>query len=188
LRSAGAQGLGEHRQQLEADLKTAEAVAAAFERRAKTVELLHRVLTEAEKNAKETFLRPVTNRVQPYLKLLLPGTELLLSEQMDIVGLRRGGVEEEFTALSLGTREQLAVLTRLAFADLLRENGQPAAVLLDDAIVFADDERFRRMLHILRKAAEKTQIIVLTCHERNYEAAGAPIFRLAECHVGTADI
>lgn len=188
LREAGAQGLGERSQQLEADLQTANGVTAALDRRASTLELLYGVLTEAEKNAKETFLRPVTDRVQPYLKLLLPGTELLLSEEMDIVGLRRAGVEEKFGALSLGTREQLAVLTRLAFADLLRENGQPAAVLLDDAIVFADDERFKRMLHILRKAAEKTQIIVLTCHERNYEAAGAPIFRLAECRAANAHL
>ncbi len=60
-------------------------------------------------------------------------------------------------------------------------NGQPAAVLLDEAIVFADDERFRRMLHILRKAAEKTQVIVLTCRERDYEAAGVSITRLADC-------
>lgn len=181
LRATGAQGLGERSQQLEADLQGAKTAAASLERRAKAIELLHSVLAEAEKSAKETFLRPVADRVQPYLKLLLPGTELLLSEEMDIAGLRRGGVEEQFAALSLGTREQLAVLTRLAFSDLLRENGQPAAVLLDDAIVFADDERFKRMLHILRKAAEKTQIIVFTCHERNYEAAGAPIVRLAEC-------
>ncbi len=119
--------------------------------------------------------------MQPYLRLLLPDTELRLSEELDIVGLRRGGVEEEFRSLSLGTREQLAVLTRLAFADLLRESGQPAAVVLDEALVYADDPRFKRMLHILRKAAEKTQIIVLTCHERDYEGAGAPIIRLADC-------
>jgi uncharacterized protein YhaN len=183
LSATGAQGLGERSQQLEADLRTVKAIAAMFERQARTIELLHNVLTEEEKAAKESFLRPVTDRVQPYLKLLLPSTELRLSENMDIIGLRRGGVEEEFQALSLGTREQLAVLTRLAFADLLQENGQHATVLLDDAIVFADDERFKRMLHILRKAAEKTQIIVFTCHERNYEAAGAPIIRLAECRV-----
>jgi uncharacterized protein YhaN len=187
LRAIGAQGLGERSQQLEADLQTAKTIATAFERRAKTIELLHSVLTQAEKAAKETFLRPVTDRVQPYLKLLLPGTELRLSEDMDIVGLRRGDVEEEFQALSLGTREQIAVLTRLAFADLLRENGQPAAVLLDDAIVFADDERFKRMLHILRKAAKKTQIIVFTCRERDYLAAGAPIVRLADCRGGSTN-
>jgi len=181
LRASGAQGLGERSQQLEADLRGANDAASMLDRRAKVVELLHNNLLEAEKTAKETFLRPVTGRIQPYLKLLLPGSELQLSENIDIIGLRRGTVEEKFTALSIGTREQLAVLTRLAFADLLRENGQPAVVLLDESIVFSDDDRFRRMLHILRKAAEKTQIIVLSCREREYESVGAPIIRLADC-------
>jgi len=166
---------------LQAEFDGAHAVAARFEREAKAVELLYTVLTEAEKTARETFLRPVADRVQPYLKLLLPGAELKLNEEMNIVGLQRGAVEEKFDSLSLGTREQLAVLTRLAFADLMREHGQPAAVLLDDAIVFADDLRFDRMLHILQKAAQHLQIIVLTCREREYQAAGAPIIRLADC-------
>ena len=186
LRAIGAQGLGERKQQVEGELEAATALAASLERQAKTVDLLHSVLIQAEKAAKETFLRPVTHRIQPYLKLLLPGTELRVSDELDIVGLRRGDVEEEFNSLSLGTREQVAVLARLAFADLLRENGQPATVLLDDAIVYADDERFRRMLHILRKASEKTQIIVFTCREREYEGAGAPIIRLAECRTRAA--
>lgn len=184
LRAIGAQGLGERKQQLEAELGAANALAANLERQAKTVELLHSVLVQAEKAAKDTFLRPVTYRVQPYLKLLLPGTELRVSEEMDIVGLRRGDVEEEFNALSLGTREQLAVLTRLAFADLLREHGQPATVLLDDAIAYADHERFKRMVHILRKASEKTQIIVFTCRDRDYESSGAPIIHMADCRRG----
>jgi uncharacterized protein YhaN len=186
LRAIGAQGLGERKQQLEGELEAATALAASLERQVKTVDLLHRMLVQAERAAKDTFLRPVTHRIQPYLKLLLPGSELRMSDELDIVGLRRGNVEEEFTALSLGTREQVAVLARLAFADLLRENGQPATVLLDDAIVYADDDRFRRMLHILRKASEKTQIIVFTCREREYENAGAPIIRLAECRIGAA--
>jgi hypothetical protein len=181
LRTTGATGLGEHKQELQAEFDGAHAVAARFEREAKAVELLYTVLTEAEKTARETFLRPVADRVQPYLKLLLPGAELKLNDEMNIVGLQRGAVEEKFDSLSLGTREQLAVLTRLAFADLMREHGQPAAVLLDDAIVFADDLRFDRMLHILQKAAQHLQIIVLTCREREYQAAGAPIIRLADC-------
>jgi uncharacterized protein YhaN len=182
LRTTGATGLGERKQELQAELDGAHAVAARFEHQAKTVELLYSVLTEAEKTARETFLRPVAERVQPYLKLLLPGTELKLNEEMNIVGLQRGAVEEKFESLSLGTREQLAVLTRLAFADLMREHGQPATVLLDDAIVFADDQRFDRMLHILQKAAQHLQIIVLTCREREYQAAGAPIIRLSDCY------
>jgi len=181
LRTTGATGLGERKQELEAELEVARAIAARFERRGRTVELLYSALTEAELTARETFLQPIAERVHPYLRLLLPGTELRMNEEMDIVGLQRGAVEEKFECLSLGTREQLAVLTRLAFADLMREQGQPAAVLLDDAIVFADDQRFGRMLHILQKAAKRLQIIVLTCRERDYQGAGAPITRLADC-------
>jgi uncharacterized protein YhaN len=64
----------------------------------------------------------------------------------------------------------------------MREHGQPATVLLEDAIVFADDQRFDRMLHILQKAAQHLQIVILTCRERDYQAAGAPIIRLSDCY------
>lgn len=180
LSGIGAQGLFEEKDRLEADLQTQTAIRDQLERRSQEADLLLSLLMEAEQTARETYLKPVVERVRPYLKLLLPGTEISLTEDLEIRGIERGGVVEQFESLSLGTREQLAVLTRLAFADLLREKGRPAPVLLDDAIVYADDERFNRMLHILRKASEQIQIIVLTCRERDYEAAGAPIIRMSE--------
>ncbi len=42
------------------------------------------------------------------------------------------------------------------------------------------------MLHILDKAAERLQVIVLTCREREYRALGAPVIRLADCRVHAA--
>jgi DNA repair exonuclease SbcCD ATPase subunit len=186
LRVSGGLGLGERRDELQALLAAAHTEAGRIERQAKTLDLLLRVLLDAESAAKEQFLRPVTERVQAYLKILLPGTELAFDENISIVGLRRDATVEPFQSLSVGTREQLAVLTRLAFAELLQEHGHPAVVLLDDAIVFADDERFDRMLRILDKAAEKLQVIVFTCRELDYRPLGAPIIRLADCSVRTA--
>lgn len=56
------------------------------------------------------------------------------------------------------------MLVRLAFgAAYLRDNGVPAAVILDDMLVYTDDDRFERMQLALRKAAESVQILVLTC-------------------------
>lgn len=186
LRVGGGLGLGERRDELQSRLAAAHSEAGRIERQAKTLDVLLRVLLDAESAAKEQFLQPVTERVQAYLKILLPGTELAFDENINIVGLRRGATVEPFQSLSVGTREQLAVLTRLAFAELLQEHGHPAAVLLDDAIVFADDERFERMLRILDKAAEKLQVIVFTCRERDYRPLGAPVIRLADCRVRTA--
>jgi len=80
--------------------------------------------------------------------------------------------------LSIGTREQLAVLARLTFADLLDEHGKKSPIILDDALVFSDDRRFGEMQRILDRAAERLQIIVLTCHVRAYFERGWTTMRL----------
>ena len=70
--------------------------------------------------------------------------------------------------LSDGTREQVAILARLAFADMLQEQGLPALIVLDDALAFSDDRRFRRMVAILEKVAKRMQVVILTCREERF--------------------
>lgn len=182
LRTLGRQGLGE---QVEQQRRKREAARQELERReldAKAWKLLRDTLQEAERKARETFLAPVRERLQPYLKLLFPSTDLLLDEDgLEIKSLRRGEAEEPFTSLSIGAREQIAVLARLALADLLREKGKPVALILDDALVNCDDDRFRRMGTALRRAAEHVQILILTCHEARYRMLGAKTVRLIDC-------
>ena len=121
------------------------------------------------------------------MRLLLPESQLVLSEDdLGVTALRRNGQDEPFESLSVGAREQVAVLTRLAFADLLRERGLVAPVVLDDALVNSDPRRFERMLLAIRRAAKNLQIIVLTCDEADWVQAGAPIIRLAECRTKEA--
>ncbi len=66
---------------------------------------------------------------------------LVLDENLHIVAVKRNGLEEEFSRLSEGTQEQIAVLSRLAFAELLLDQGRPATVILDDALIFSADDR-----------------------------------------------
>ena len=182
LHTLGQRGLAEELGQKRGELDIARGELARVEADAKAWKLLLETLREAEREAKETFLGPVRERLQPYLRMLFPETELRLSEDdLEIVSLRRDGVEEPFATLSIGAREQVAVLTRLALADLLREKGRPVALILDDPLVNSDDERFRRMELALRKAAASLQIVVLTCHEARYETLGAKTIRLADC-------
>lgn len=182
LRTLGQIGIGEQLEEKEGELARARAAADRLGRDAAAVRLLLDTLTAAEREAKETFLGPVRERIQPYLRLLFPDAELVLADgDMAISHLRRGGIDEPFESLSVGTREQLAVLTRLAFADFLRDKGRPAAIILDDALAYSDDQRFDRMQLVLRKAAERLQVIILTCRERDFHALGAPIVRLCDC-------
>jgi uncharacterized protein YhaN len=99
---------------------------------------------------------------------LLPTASLSLGEDYRPGLLTRAGREESADDLSKGTQEQLAVLTRLAFADLLLEKGKPASLVLDDALVFADDDRFETMTDILSEAATRMQVIILTCRTSAY--------------------
>ena len=148
---------------------------------ARAFELLVETLSSAEREAKEEFLEPILKTVRPFLRLLFPGAGLAFDEEtLEITEVTREGREEPYEALSIGTREQLCILVRLAFAVYLRQKGYPAAVILDDALVYADDERFERMQLALRKAAESVQILILTCRPRDWREFGAPIRRLAD--------
>lgn len=152
----------------------AEARVARMERQIAVRELALGALQEAERQARERYLAPVRERVRPYLQMLFPDAALDMDEDLQITGISRvADHSESFEHLSMGTQEQLAVLIRLAFAELLAEQGQPAAVILDDALVFSDDQRMQTMFDILNVAARRVQIIVFTCRAQLFEGLGA---------------
>ena len=145
-----------------------------FERQLAVRELALRSLREAEQEARERYLAPVVRGVRPYLQMLFPQAEPTMDDALRVSAIsRETGYEESFERLSVGTQEQLAVLIRLAFADLLAEQGRPAAVILDDALVFSDDQRMQTMFDILNLAAQRVQIIVFTCRAQLFEGLGA---------------
>lgn len=184
LRGAGQLGLGEKVKQLEAQLAQAQRRYDDMDGDARALKLLYDTLEEEQRKAKDAFIGPVKERIAPYLRLVFPGAELSLdSDRLSVEGLARadGAAPEPFETLSIGTREQLAVLVRLALADFLLEKGRPVTVILDDTLVYSDDSRFEAMLNALTRAARKLQIIILTCRERDYRQLGAPIFRLRDC-------
>ena len=151
-----------------------------FDREIEVLELLGKTLRAAESEAKERYLAPVLNRVRPYLQMLFANAEITMDEDLNILGMSRGsGYEERFDHLSIGTQEQIAVLVRLAFAEMLVDQGAPAAVILDDALVFSDDHRMRLMFDILSHASQRVQVVVFTCREQLFEGLGAHEVQLA---------
>jgi chromosome segregation ATPase len=140
--------------------------------------LLRRTLTTASLDASRRYLAPVTQRVEPYIRRLLPGASLTFGEDMSPQSLQRGGRSEPTENLSLGTQEQLAVLTRIAFADLLVEKAKPASLVLDDALVFSDDVRFDTMLEILSEVSQRMQVIILTCRASLFRSLDANKVRM----------
>jgi hypothetical protein len=179
LRTLGRDGLGEQLADAEGQLAAAIKRLASRHAEAAASRLLFETLAKAEREAKDRWLEPVRQRVKPYLKLIHPDSEIVLNEQtLEIDHLLRKDVSEPFQSLSVGAREQVAVITRLAMAELLGAAGEPSAIILDDALVNTDQTRLERMHLVLHKAAEALQILVLTCRERDFLRLGAPIRRL----------
>ena len=160
----------------------AEAAAAAHDRlkeEAEMLTLLAETIRDAQRETARRFLAPITQRVAPFIERLLPNAGIVFGEDLRPTLLTRRGREEATDDLSKGTQEQLAVLTRIAFADLLIEKGKPASLMLDDALVFADDDRFEVMLEILAEAAQRMQVIVLSCRTSAYRGLDANRILLA---------
>lgn len=151
------------------------AIAACdrLRREADMLELLRKALTDAANEASRTFLAPVTKRAARYIEQLLPGCELSFDEDLGLSGLTRAGIDESCGNLSRGTQEQLAILTRLAFADLLLEDGAPISLILDDPLVYSDDARLEVMTDMLRGASERMQVILLTCRSKAFRHVDA---------------
>lgn len=180
LRSKGQEGLTEKEQEVSRKVQEAERNHKTLEKRAKAIKLAAQALEEAASSAKELFLQPLTNHFEPYLSRLFPDSNLLLNENLELEMLDRNGHLEPFYQLSVGTREQIAVITRLAFADLLTEKGnQSPPIILDDALVYSDDDRFEKMKKIISRSAKNYQVIILTCRPTLYADLGVPEFRIS---------
>lgn len=153
-----------------------QAAAETYERLrqdAEVLELLRSTLRIAGEEASKTFLRPVTQRAARYVQRILPGADLIFSDEMSLSAIAREGTDEASENLSRGTQEQLAVLTRLAFADLLIAKGAPVSLILDDPLVYSDDSRLETMTDILTEASERMQIILLTCRSKAFRHVNA---------------
>ncbi len=174
-------GIDEAIEHTQHELEQATLRRDRFVREVEVLDLLAETLRTAESDAKERYVAPVVNRIHPYLQMLFPDAEISIGDDMYITGMsRHAGYEESFDHLSMGTQEQIAVLVRLAFAEMLIDQGAPAAVVLDDALVFSDDQRMRLMFDILSHAAQRVQILVFTCREQLFEGLGAHQLQLAE--------
>ena len=166
-------GIDEVIQQKNRELELCQEEIRRSKREVDVLTLLLSTLRDAEREAKELYMSPVVNRLRPYLQLLFPGANIAIDENLKITGVvREGGYEEPFHHLSMGTQEQIAVLVRLAFAEMLVEQGQPATVVLDDALVFSDDRRMDRMFDILNMATRNIQVLIFTCREQLFEGIG----------------
>lgn len=176
LEEAGARGLEEQRAEIVRDLAQIGNRAEQLRRRAQALDHLLKLLREKRRAVTRRLQAPLQKHLNRHLQLLFPEANLEIDENLMPGPLTRpsaSGIETGiFDALSFGAREQMGVISRIAYADLLQEAGRPTLIILDDTLVHSDAERLAHMKRLLFDAATRHQILLFTCHPANWKDLG----------------
>jgi len=104
-----------------------------------------------------------------------------LGAQMNTEGVVVHGTPRPASLLSVGTREQLSTLYRLALAEYLQ-----TTVVFDDQLVQSDGNRMDWLRELLAEKARIFQIIVLTCRPTDYLGTATPVPDGPDAHMDQA--
>ena len=179
LAAAGAQGLEEALSRANAELAQAQRRLAELQRRAEALDYLLQQLEQRRQALTRRLQAPLQQHLDRYLRLLFADGRLDVDEQLLPGALSRSGLHgpevADFETLSFGAREQLGVISRLAYADLLKAAGRPTLIILDDALVHSDEHRLTQMKRVLFDAAQRHQVLLFTCHPAQWRDMGVAI-------------
>jgi hypothetical protein len=150
-----------------------------LDRDAKAWKLLLETLQESENASSAHLGRALADKVGANFQSLTNGRygSVEVSPDLGTEGIEASGDVRAVDVLSVGTREQLATLLRLAIAESLG-----TMLVLDDHLVQSDRDRLAWFWRALNRASEKIQVIVLTCRREDYELGAA----VAWCDLGSA--
>ncbi|CAM4171614.1 AAA family ATPase [Kerstersia similis] len=176
LETMGSTGLEEDLADRRLQLEQARRRAGDLARRAQALDYLLASLEAARGRMMRRLHAPLQKHLDRYLRILFPGASVELDDELVPGQIRRAGSQGlesgALADLSHGAREQIGVLARLAYADLLQEAGRPSLVILDDALVHSDEGRLGQMKRVLYDAARRHQILIFTCHPAAWEDLG----------------
>ena len=184
LAAAGAQGLQEDLERAQSANTQAQRRAAELRRRAEALDHLLQKLEQRRQALTRRLQAPLQKHLDRFLQLLFPSGRLEVDEHLVPGALTRPGPRGpeagDFETLSFGAREQMGVISRLAYADLLKEAGRPTLIILDDALVHSDAQRLAQMKRVLFDAAQRHQVLLFTCHPGSWPDMGVPLRPLEE--------
>ena len=132
--------------------------------------LAESLLARAETEYRETHQPDVLRRAGAYLRRVTDGRY----SRLDYLDGEGGGLHVTSAEraepvpvthpLSRGTLDQIFLCLRLGLLDHLDADRERLPLVLDDALVRMDASRRAGVYALLREAAERRQIFVLTCH------------------------
>lgn len=178
LEALGAEGLEERLAGLDQTRQFTQRRRDELARRAGALDMLLNTLRDKRQALTQRLQAPLQKHLSHYLNLLFPQAQLHVDSDLTPVELLRTVAGQTsrhaVEALSFGAREQMGLISRLAYADLLQAAGRPTLIILDDALVHSDRTRLEQMKRILFDASQRHQVLLFTCHPEHWQDLGAP--------------
>jgi hypothetical protein len=170
-------GVGERLAAVETQLVHATAKLQSHRAHAAAAKLLLETLRATRDEARTRYVSPFRDKLES-LGRVVYGRSLHVEVGEDLSMVSRTIADATgmvrtvpFDGLSGGTKEQLGIISRLACASLVEDQGG-VPVILDDALGFSDPQRLEAMGALLSLAARRSQVILLTCFPDRYRAVG----------------
>ncbi len=170
------EGISSKLNRLEEDIKNKQRQLQSLQSRARGLKLLHEILQHRQEELKREYIGPVEKRMNEYLSAITGDQNRRLKLDSDFKPTKLypdQNVEPqdynnlEEWALSAGTKEQLFLALRMAFAkELADEEKQP--LILDDVLGNTDPERHEEIKGLLRQESDALQVFILTCRPELY--------------------
>ena len=176
----GEAGVQDRLAQAEAALEHLQREQEQTDRHAQAAELLYSVTKARRDKAKRAYAAPFKGKLEALARIVFgQGTEIHVDyEDLKVLSRTLDGVTVPYDSLSVGAREQICVLSRLACACLVAADSEGqdcggAPVIFDDALGNSDPQRLERLGAVFNIASKETQIIVLTCTPDRFRNVGS---------------
>ncbi|MCU1676234.1 MAG: hypothetical protein JWM93_992, partial [Frankiales bacterium] len=141
--------------------------------RAKAAQLLRSTMRSHRDSAQQRYVAPFRQAVESLGSIVFGadfGVEI--GDDLSIKSRTSHGVTVPFDSLSGGAKEQLALIGRLATAQLVSPD-EGAPVILDDSLGFTDADRRRKLAAVINRVGSTSQIIILTCEPDRFSDIGS---------------
>lgn len=141
--------------------------------RAEAAKFLYETFDEHRQSAHKRYIEPFKDQIESLGRIVFGATfEVELDTDLRVTRRTLDGVTLDTEQLSVGAREQIAVICRLACAAIVSPNGGGAPVMIDDALGWSDPQRLKAMGAAIAAAGKHCQVIVLTCTPGRYAQVG----------------
>lgn len=173
LEQAQANGRFETMEVAERVFEESSAELDATRRRAAAAELLWTTINKHRDETRKAFVRPLKDAIEKLGRIVFGGDfEVEIGDDWSLVSRFLDGKTLPFEDLSVGAKEQLGILTRLAAAQIVSTQGG-VPLIIDDALGFSDPSRLETMGAAIALAGKDCQILILTCTPGRFTHVGS---------------